>query len=201
MNKKSIISGIIPAVILACGVMSASAESTAGRVIDDSTITAKVKAALMDEKDVSSMKVHVKTYKGQVQLNGHVDTADQKTAAEAAASKVDGVKSVQNNLEVGPVKHSMGRAMDDTAITTKVEAALAGSPVVKASQISVTMRRAGPTFIAASSSRYSAQRSSTVCRVSAAMIGVTSTVCATTIACGVNSRPSGPSGPDRDSRR
>jgi len=140
MNKKSIISGIIPAVILACGVMSASAESTTARVIDDSTITAKVKAALMGEKDVSSMKVHVKTYKGQVQLNGHVDTADQKAAAEAAASKVDGVTSVQNNLQVGAVKHSMGKAMDDTAITTKVEAALAGSPVVKASQISVTTK-------------------------------------------------------------
>ena len=140
MNNKSMTSETIPAVILACGVMSASAESLSGCVIDDLTITAKVKAALMSEKDVSSTKVHVKTYKGEVQLNGHVDTADQKTAAEAAASKVDGVKSVQNNLEVGPVKHSMGRAMDDTAITTKVEAALAGSPVVKASQVSVTTK-------------------------------------------------------------
>ena len=40
-----------------------------------------------------------------------------------------------------------------------------------------------------------------VCRVSAAMIGATRTVCAITMACGVNSRPHEPSGPERDSVR
>src|SRR5215468_4904457 len=45
------------------------------------------------------------------------------------------------------------------------------------SQISVAMRPSGPTSIAASSSRYSLHKSSTVCRVSAAMIGAISTVC------------------------
>ena len=40
-----------------------------------------------------------------------------------------------------------------------------------------------------------------VCRDSAAMIGVTRTVCAITMACGVNSRPHSPSGPERDSNR
>ena len=33
------------------------------------------------------------------------------------------------------------------------------------------------------------------------MIGATSTVCAITMACGVNSRPQDPSGPERDSAR
>ena len=40
-----------------------------------------------------------------------------------------------------------------------------------------------------------------VCRASAAMIGATRMVCAITIACGVNSRPQEPSGPERDSSR
>ncbi len=40
-----------------------------------------------------------------------------------------------------------------------------------------------------------------VCRVSAAMIGATRMVCAITMACGVNSRPHDPSGPERDSAR
>ena len=40
-----------------------------------------------------------------------------------------------------------------------------------------------------------------VCRASAAMIGVTRTVCAITMACGVNNRPHSPSGPDRDSSK
>src|SRR6185312_1532235 len=71
----------------------------------------------------------------------------------------------------------------------------------RASQISVATRRAGPTCIAASSSRYSAHKSSTVCRVKAAMIGATKTVCATIMACGVNRIPHEPSGPERDNVR
>ena len=63
------------------------------------------------------------------------------------------------------------------------------------------MRRSGPTFMAPSSSRYSTHRSSMVCRVSAAMIGATSTVCAMTMACGVNKSPKEPSGPERDNSR
>src|SRR5665647_1071986 len=55
--------------------------------------------------------------------------------------------------------------------------------------------------IAVSSSRYSAQRSSMVWRVSAAMIGTIRMVWAITMAVGVNKMPNPPSGPDRDSRR
>ena len=40
-----------------------------------------------------------------------------------------------------------------------------------------------------------------VWRVSAAMIGVTSTVCAMIMAPAVNNRPNAPSGPERDSAR
>src|SRR6476620_1629622 len=69
------------------------------------------------------------------------------------------------------------------------------------SQINVTTRASGPTFMAFNSSRYSVHKSSMVCRVSAAMIGATRMVWATIMAEGVNSRPSEPSGPDRDSSR
>src|SRR6516165_5302615 len=49
-------------------------------------------------------------------------------------------------------------------------------------------------------SPYSPQRSSTICRAIAATIGVTSTVCAITIAAGVKRSPRFPKGPERDSR-
>ncbi len=139
MKKLSMI-GIAASLMLG-GAMAANAEdSSAGRVVDDSAITTKVKAALVGENDVSALKVHVKTYEGTVQLNGRVETAEQKAAAEAAASKVEGVKSVKNNLSVGEYHHGAGKMMDDTAITTKVKAAFAGSPVVKATQIGVTTK-------------------------------------------------------------
>lgn len=136
MNK-TIIAGMLTAMFLVGGAASAAEQSTAARVIDDSAITTKVKAALVEDKDVHALKVHVKTYKGQVQLNGYVETDEQKQSAEAVASKVEGVTSVQNNLKVGKVHHSLGKAIDDTAITTKVKAAFAGSSAVKATQINV----------------------------------------------------------------
>ena len=139
MKKLSMI-GIAASLMLGGAMAANAAESSAGRVVDDAAITTKVKAALVGEKDVNALKVHVKTYDGTVQLNGRVETADQKANAEAAASKVEGVKSVKNNLTVGEYHHGAGKMMDDTAITAKVKAAFAGSPVVKATQIGVTTK-------------------------------------------------------------
>jgi osmotically-inducible protein OsmY len=74
-------------------------EST-GEYIDDSTITAKVKAALVADKLVSAFAVSVETYKGAVQLSGFVDTPAQKQAAETDAMGVQGVRSVENKITV-----------------------------------------------------------------------------------------------------
>src|SRR6516165_7531706 len=71
----------------------------------------------------------------------------------------------------------------------------------RASKISVATRPAGPRRIAVSSSRYSAHKSSIVWRVSAATMGATRIICATTMACGVNNSPHDPRGPERDSAR
>jgi len=74
-------------------------ESTGGYV-DDSTITAKVKSNLVQNDKVSASDVHVKTYKGVVDLSGFVDSRSQIAAAGAVADQVNGVKAVHNNLIV-----------------------------------------------------------------------------------------------------
>ena len=74
-------------------------EST-GEYIDNSAVTAKVKAALVDDPSVSAMQVKVKTFKGVVQLSGFVDTPQQKQRAEEIARGIDGVREVQNNISV-----------------------------------------------------------------------------------------------------
>lgn len=71
-----------------------------GEYIDDAAITGKVKADLLRDPIVSGMAVNVDTYKGTVQLNGFVDTAQQKTRAEQIARGVPGVTAVQNKLTV-----------------------------------------------------------------------------------------------------
>jgi len=70
------------------------------RVLADSTITTKVKAALLTEKGVPSTAISVETYESRVLLSGFVDSAAVKEQAGKVAGGVAGVKRVQNNLVV-----------------------------------------------------------------------------------------------------
>jgi len=104
-NKKAILMmctaltiGLLPVTWLGCA--STPTRESTGEYIDDSTITAKVKTALVKDPVVSAFAVGVKTYKGVVQLSGFVNTAAEKTKAEEVARGVYGVKSVTNSLIV-----------------------------------------------------------------------------------------------------
>lgn len=78
---------------------TATRQST-GEYVDDAAITAKVKAALVQDELVKAMQVDVTTFKGNVQLSGFVDTAEQKARAAQVASTVEGVSDVTNNITV-----------------------------------------------------------------------------------------------------
>jgi len=71
-----------------------------GAYIDDSTITTKVKSAILGDPDLHVMDIGVETYNGVVQLSGFVDNHDQIKQAETDARKIEGVKSVKNDLRV-----------------------------------------------------------------------------------------------------
>ena len=73
-----------------------------GTKLDDSLTTGRVKAALMDSADVKSMQINVETTNGITQLAGFVTSEGMKERAAKVASKVDGVKSVDNVLIVKP---------------------------------------------------------------------------------------------------
>ena len=73
---------------------------SAGRNVDDATITASVKSKLVAEKASNLTRVDVDTNNGTVYLNGTVDTPEQKTRAEQLAWQAKGVKSVVNNLQI-----------------------------------------------------------------------------------------------------
>jgi hyperosmotically inducible protein len=74
--------------------------STAGQVIDDSVLTAKVKAALIQSSETKAHQINVETSAGVVQLSGFVDNAAAKEAATSVAKSVTGVKDVNNELSV-----------------------------------------------------------------------------------------------------
>jgi hyperosmotically inducible protein len=71
-----------------------------GTKLDDSLVTGKVKAALMDAADVKSLHINVETHDGVTQLAGFVATAAMKDKAGQITAGIDGVKRVDNVLVV-----------------------------------------------------------------------------------------------------
>jgi hyperosmotically inducible periplasmic protein len=68
------------------------------QAVDDTSITAKVKAELLAKSDVNGTDISVDTKQGQVTLSGTVPPA-QIARAEEIARKVDGVREVVNQLK------------------------------------------------------------------------------------------------------
>lgn len=74
---------------------------SSGSYVKDSYITAKVKAALARDKDVTARNIKVETDgQGMVTLSGQVKTQAEADKAVADARSVDGVTSVTNNLQM-----------------------------------------------------------------------------------------------------
>ena len=73
-----------------------------GQKLDDSVTTGKVKAALIDTKDVKSGNINVETRAGVVQLSGFVPSMAMRDKAGVVAGKVEGVKQIDNVLQVKP---------------------------------------------------------------------------------------------------
>ena len=71
--------------------------------VSDATLTGKVKSALAADvglKTVTNINVDSDDKTGVVTLKGRVDNADMKKRAGEVAKKVNGVKSVKNQLQV-----------------------------------------------------------------------------------------------------
>lgn len=79
--------------------MESAADKT-GDFLSDSALTAKVKSALIAEKDLKSMAINVDSKDGVVTLSGELPTAASVAQAESAAKAVKGVKAVHNDLRV-----------------------------------------------------------------------------------------------------
>ena len=75
-------------------------EKTLGDKIDDASITALVKAALLSHRSTSGLNSKVETSDGVVTLSGVAQNAAERELAEKYASDVKGVKNVVNNMTV-----------------------------------------------------------------------------------------------------
>jgi osmotically-inducible protein OsmY len=82
------------------GCSSTPTQESTGEYLDDSLITAKVKAKFVDDSTVSAMNINVDTFKGVVQLSGFARSKAEIDRATALAESVKGVKSVRNDIRL-----------------------------------------------------------------------------------------------------
>ena len=90
----------IAIVLSGCAIMRD--QETVGAYIDDSAITTAVKARFVENKDVDASSIRVETLNGTVMLSGFAKDALERTTAETLTRKVEGVRSVKNEIAVRP---------------------------------------------------------------------------------------------------
>jgi len=132
-------------------------QRSAGTVIDDASITASVKTALLADERTEGFDINVDTKSGHVVLKGGADSIDDRAAAAEIAQNVEGVVSIDNQIvvardgsearqeankatasgEVREVADEAGDKIDDSWITAKVKSQLLADDDVKGLDIDV----------------------------------------------------------------
>ena len=85
---------------LLLGCASTSKQEGTGEYFDDTVVTTKVKAAILNEPSLKSAEINVETFKGVVQLSGFVNSQVDINKAVEVVRGVNGVKSVKNDMRV-----------------------------------------------------------------------------------------------------
>jgi hyperosmotically inducible protein len=86
--------------LTAVGCASTSKQEGTGEYVDDTVVTSKVKAAILEDASLSSAEINVETFKGVVQLSGFVNSKADINKAVTVARRVSGVTSVKNDMRL-----------------------------------------------------------------------------------------------------
>jgi hyperosmotically inducible periplasmic protein len=101
--KTSLVAALSAWMLLtATGCAVTRGQETVGAYVDDSVITAAVKARFIENKAVDASAISVETLKGVVMLSGFAKNQTEKTTAQSLTWEVKGVKSVKNEIAVRP---------------------------------------------------------------------------------------------------
>jgi hyperosmotically inducible periplasmic protein len=105
MSKRSP-SGLFAVIVLSSALATVTGCSTSGTsqsvgaYVDDTVITTRVKTKFAEAKDVDATTIGVETINGTVLLRGVAKSPQAKSQAETIARSVDGVKAVNNRIDV-----------------------------------------------------------------------------------------------------
>jgi len=112
----------------------------------DAWITTKAKLALLTTDGVSATDVNVDTVDGKVTLHGKVASAAEKSTAENAVKKIEGVAEVRNLLQVVSDRREPAVTASDDELKTRVEKELKADARLK--DVSVQSVNAGVVLLA-----------------------------------------------------
>jgi osmotically-inducible protein OsmY len=88
------------AVLISAGCALSRGPQATDEHVDDATITGQIRARIIDHPIVSWTRFSVETLDGTVMLSGFARTTAQKETAEQIAHDVNGVRNVNNLIEV-----------------------------------------------------------------------------------------------------
>ena len=143
------------------GAMVATDRRTTGSQVDDETIELKANNR-MSEAFGDRARVSTTSYNRMVLLTGEVPADADRTIAEQAVARIDNVKSVLNEITVGPL-NTFGEKSKDTFITAKVKASLVDAKDVFANSIKVITHR-GTVYLMGRVTEREANRATEVAR-------------------------------------
>jgi hyperosmotically inducible protein len=99
--KQSYFTTLALALVLTMPLVTACGK-TVGEAIDDTTITTRVKTAMINDPEVGGLRIDVDTFKGIVTLSGRVKSEAEREQAVTLARRVSGVAGVKDALQVIP---------------------------------------------------------------------------------------------------
>ena len=92
---------LMSAVLFAIAACAATDKREAtGEYVDDSVITAKIKAAILNTPTLKVAEINVETFKGIVQLSGFISSRQAANEAVEIARGIGGVKSVKDDMRI-----------------------------------------------------------------------------------------------------
>jgi osmotically-inducible protein OsmY len=137
------LSGCIPLVIggVAGTAAVATDRRTTGAQLDDELIEDKTTAELLERFKGRDVHLNVTSYNGIVLLSGETPTEGVKSEIEDVARRMPKVRSVQNEMVVGPAA-DLGSRSNDTFITSKVKARFIEGNKFQINHVKVVTERA-----------------------------------------------------------
>ena len=144
------------------GYAVATDERQTDRIMDDSTITSRIKSAMVKDDLIKAYRVDVDTVEGHVTLTGMVKSRRESQRAIQLASRERGVKSVRNNLQIG--EKTLSESLNDSWLGSKIKSKLIAEPEVRSLNIDVDVHKGVVTLTGVVGSKYQKKRAMAIAR-------------------------------------